>query len=116
MLADPFRIHFRPVLVSWQDRTCCHAAPSRPEKGKVPMKTLHARAALAFAFVAAAPFTTQADDAPVAHRIARVTLDGASDKGASGRLILFMAPAAVARDAAKDGKVDAVDTNPFQPK
>jgi S-formylglutathione hydrolase FrmB len=80
------------------------------------MKTLHARAALAFAFVAAAPFTTQADDAPVAHRIARVTLDGASDKGASGRLILFMAPAAVARDAAKDGKVDAVDTNPFQPK
>ncbi|MET0934574.1 MAG: alpha/beta hydrolase-fold protein [Luteibacter sp.] len=80
------------------------------------MNTLHARAALALAFLAAAPLAAEADDAPLAHRIVRVTLDGATDKGTSGRLIVFAAPAAVAREAAKDGKVDAVDTNPFQPK
>src|SRR6202000_2060767 len=49
------------------------------------------------------------------HRIVRVTLDGATDKGTSGRLILFAAPAAVAQGEAKDGKVEEVDTNPFHP-
>jgi S-formylglutathione hydrolase FrmB len=75
------------------------------------MKVLSARAILALA-LATAGFAAHADDAPLAHRIVRVTLDGASDKGTSGRLILFAAPAS----AAKDGKLEAVDTNPFQPK
>jgi hypothetical protein len=80
------------------------------------MKNLPARALLALAFLAAGSLAAQADEAPLAHRIVRVTLDGATDKGTSGRLLLFAAPAAVAREAAKDGKVEEVDTNPFQPK
>nr|WP_082879050.1 alpha/beta hydrolase-fold protein [Luteibacter rhizovicinus] len=80
------------------------------------MKILSARAAFALAFLAAGSFAVQADQAPLAHRIVRITLDGATDKGTSGRLLLFAAPAAVAREAAKDGKVEEVDTNPFQPK
>jgi S-formylglutathione hydrolase FrmB len=79
------------------------------------MKILSARAALALAFLASGSFAAQADTAPLAHRIVRVTLDGATDKGASGRLILFAAPSAVAQEAAKDGKVEEVDTNPFRP-
>jgi S-formylglutathione hydrolase FrmB len=80
------------------------------------MKTMSARALLALAFLTAGAAAAQADEAPLAHRIVRVTLDGATDKGTSGRLLLFAAPAAVAREAAKDGKVEEVDTNPFQPK
>jgi len=80
------------------------------------MKTMSARALLALAFLTAGASAAQADEAPLAHRIVRVTLDGATDKGTSGRLLLFAAPAAVAREAAKDGKVEEVDTNPFQPK
>jgi S-formylglutathione hydrolase FrmB len=80
------------------------------------MKNLSARALLALAFLATGSFAAQADEAPLAHRIVRVTLDGATDKGTSGRLLLFAAPAAVAREAAKEGKVEEVDTNPFQPK
>ena len=79
------------------------------------MKILPARAALALAFLAAGPLAAQADEAPLAHRIVRVTLDGAIGKGTSGRLILFAAPAAVAQGEAKDGKVEEVDTNPFRP-
>ncbi|HVI56105.1 MAG TPA: alpha/beta hydrolase-fold protein [Luteibacter sp.] len=80
------------------------------------MKILPARAVLALAFLAVGSLGAQADEAPLAHRIVRVALDGATDKGTSGRLLLFAAPAAVAREAAKDGKVEEVDTNPFQPK
>lgn len=80
------------------------------------MKNLSARALLALAFLATGSLAAQADEAPLAHRIVRVTLDGATDKGTSGRLLLFAAPAAVAREAAKEGKVEEVDTNPFQPK
>jgi len=76
------------------------------------MKSSPARAALLFAFLAVGAAAAHADDAPLAHRIVRVTLDGAVDKGTSGRLLLFAMPAA----DAKDGKIDAVDTNPFQPK
>lgn len=79
------------------------------------MKHTPARAALAFALLACAA-AAKADSAPLAHRIVRVTLDGASDKAASGRLLVFAAPADKAKAAAKDGKVDEVDTNPFQPK
>ena len=75
------------------------------------MKSSPARAALLFAFLAGGISTVHADDAPLAHRIVRVTLEGAVDKGTSGRLLLFAMPAS----EAKDGKVDAVDTNPFRP-
>jgi len=88
----------------------------RGERGKHTMKILPARAVLALAFLAVGSLGAQADEAPLAHRIVRVALDGATDKGTSGRLLLFAAPAAVAREAAKDGKVEEVDTNPFQPK
>jgi hypothetical protein len=92
----------------------CRASAAR--RGKHAMKILSARAAFALALLAAGSFTAQADQAPLAHRIVRITLDGATDKGTSGRLLLFAAPAAVARETAKDGKVEEVDTNPFQPK
>jgi len=92
----------------------CRASAAR--RGNYTMKILPARALLALAFLATGSFAAQADEAPLAHRIVRVTLDGATDKGTSGRLLLFAAPAAVAREAAKEGKVEEVDTNPFQPK
>ncbi|MDR6934763.1 alpha/beta hydrolase-fold protein [Luteibacter sp. 3190] len=76
------------------------------------MNVTLARATLALALLAAGLPAAHADDAPLAHRIVRVSLDGATDKGTSGRLLLFAAPAS----AAKDGKLDEVDTNPFQPK
>jgi len=61
---------------------------------------------------AAATGQVRADDAPLQHRIVRVSLDAGAAKGLSGRLIVFAMPASDARD----GKVEAVDTNPFQPK
>ncbi|QDE38656.1 enterochelin esterase [Luteibacter pinisoli] len=79
------------------------------------MKHTSVRAALALALVACGA-AAHADSAPLAHRIVRVSLDGATDKATSGRLLVFAAPADKAKAAAKDGKVDAVDTNPFQPK
>jgi S-formylglutathione hydrolase FrmB len=56
-----------------------------------------------------------ADAAPIAHRIIRVTLDGAVDHPTSGRLLIFATLASSAKQAAKDGKVTDVDTNPFMP-
>ncbi|HEY4293385.1 alpha/beta hydrolase [Luteibacter sp.] len=74
------------------------------------MKNLPARALVALALIGGGAFAAHADEAPLAHRIVRVSLDGVGDKGAAGRLILFAMP------ASKDGKPEAVDTNPFQPK
>ena len=79
------------------------------------MKHTPVRAAFALALLACGA-AAHADSAPLAHRIVRVTLDGATDKGTSGRLLIFAAPADKAKAAAKDGKVESVDTNPFQPK
>ncbi len=76
------------------------------------MKATSVRAALALALLATGSCAAHADDAPLAHRIVRVTLDGAGGKGSAGRLIVFATPAS----AAKDGKPEAVDTNPLQPK
>ncbi|MEQ7965035.1 alpha/beta hydrolase-fold protein [Xanthomonas hortorum pv. pelargonii] len=56
-----------------------------------------------------------------AHRLLRVTLDGASDQPVSGRLLVFATLAKDAQAAAKDGKddkagkVEAVDVSPFRP-
>ncbi|MDQ7997814.1 MAG: alpha/beta hydrolase-fold protein [Luteibacter sp.] len=69
-----------------------------------------ARAVLALALLAGAASVVHADGAPLAHRVVRVGLPAAS-QGTSGRLILFAMPAS----AAKDGKAEEVDTNPFQP-
>lgn len=79
------------------------------------MKRSLSRTALAMGLLAT-PLCLHADDAPLAHRIVRVTLDGTGIQATSGRLLLFATQADAARKAAKDGKVDAVDTNPFQPK
>ncbi|MGN6382040.1 MAG: alpha/beta hydrolase [Dyella sp.] len=45
----------------------------------------------------------------------RVELGSQSSQPASGRLLLFAVDAKTARAAAKDGKVEEVDTNPFKP-
>ncbi|MCC4621805.1 enterochelin esterase [Xanthomonas cassavae CFBP 4642] len=54
-----------------------------------------------------------------AHRLLRVTLGGATDQPTSGRLLVFATLAkdaqAEAKQGSKDGKVDAVDANPFRP-
>ncbi|OBR71685.1 enterochelin esterase [Xanthomonas arboricola] len=53
-----------------------------------------------------------------AHRLLRVTLDGASDQPVSGRLLVFATLAKDAQAAAKDGKagkVEEVSVNPFRP-
>ncbi|PWK85329.1 alpha/beta hydrolase [Fulvimonas soli] len=51
-----------------------------------------------------------------AHQLFRVTLDKATaQRPAAGRLLLFATEAKAARAAAKDGKVEAVDVNPFAP-
>ncbi len=55
------------------------------------------------------------DSAPVAPSLFRVELGAASSQPVSGRLLLFAVDAATARAKAKDGKVDEVDTSPFQP-
>lgn len=60
-------------------------------------------------------FAAQATHAPEAHRLFRVTLDGASDKPVSGRLLLFAIPLDKARAASDDGKVHKVDTSAFRP-
>lgn len=79
------------------------------------MKARSACAWLAFT-LSVSPLLVHADDAPLAHRIVRVTLDGAATtKPTSGRLLLFAMPADKAREAAKDGKVEEVDINPFHP-
>lgn len=52
-------------------------------------------------------------DVPVAHRQVRVEMGGALSQPTSGRLLLFATDARAAIAAAKDGKVDEVDTNPF---
>lgn len=57
----------------------------------------------------------QAAEPPAPHHFIRVTLDGASDQPVSGRLLVFAAQAQAARAEAKDGKVEEVDTNPFDP-
>ena len=55
------------------------------------------------------------DSAPAAPALIRVDLGASVAQPQSGRLLLFAVDAATARAHAKDGKVDAVDTNPFQP-
>ncbi len=45
----------------------------------------------------------------------RVQLASSAAQPVSGRLLLFAMPAAEARAAAKDGKISAVDTSPFEP-
>ena len=54
-----------------------------------------------------------------AHRLLRVTLGGASDQAASGRLLVFATLAkdaqAAAKERNKDGKVEQVDASPFRP-
>jgi S-formylglutathione hydrolase FrmB len=57
-------------------------------------------------------------DAPVVptHRIFHIQLGAASAQPASGRLLLFAIDAKAAIAAAKDGKVDEVDTSPFSPE
>ncbi|HEV2682481.1 MAG TPA: enterochelin esterase, partial [Rhodanobacter sp.] len=57
-------------------------------------------------------------DAPVvpAHRFFHIQLGAASAQPASGRLLLFATDAKAAIAAAKDGKVDEVDTSPFSPE
>lgn len=53
-----------------------------------------------------------------AHRLLRVTLDGASDQPVSGRLLVFATLAKDAQAAGKDGKagkVEEVSVNPFRP-
>jgi len=57
----------------------------------------------------------QAAEPASAHRLLRVTLEGATDQPASGRLLVFATLAEDARAAAKDGKVEEIDMNPFQP-
>ncbi|WDS37917.1 alpha/beta hydrolase-fold protein [Pseudoxanthomonas sp.] len=57
----------------------------------------------------------QAAEPAAAHRLLRVTLDGATDQPTSGRLLVFATLAETAKAAAKDGKVEEVDMNPFQP-
>ncbi|WP_027485532.1 alpha/beta hydrolase-fold protein [Rhodanobacter sp. OR87] len=52
-------------------------------------------------------------DAPVAHSPFRVELGSALTQPTSGRLLLFATDAKAAIAAAKDGKVDEVDANPF---
>lgn len=68
------------------------------------------RAVLALALLAGGLDAVHADAAPAVHRIVRVALP-AANAGTSGRLLLFAMPAS----AAKDGKPEAVDTNPFRP-
>lgn len=75
------------------------------------LKLSSVRAVLGLGMFVAALSVAQADDAPLAHRIVRVALPSGA-QGTSGRLIVFAMPAS----AAKDGKPDAVDTNPFQPR
>ncbi len=53
------------------------------------------------------------DAAPLAHSPFRVELGGAQHAPVSGRLLLFAVDAKAASAAAKDGKVDEVDANPF---
>jgi hypothetical protein len=57
-------------------------------------------------------------DAPVvpAHRFFHIQLGAASAQPVSGRLLLFATDAKAAIAAAKDGKVDEVDTSPFSPE
>lgn len=55
------------------------------------------------------------DSAPVAPALFRVELGKASTAPASGRLLLFAIDAATAQAQAKGGKVEEVDTNPFEP-
>ncbi|HEX7340906.1 MAG TPA: alpha/beta hydrolase-fold protein [Rhodanobacteraceae bacterium] len=50
-----------------------------------------------------------------AHRLFRVTLDGASSQPVSGRLLLFAIPVKKAEAMAHGGKVTKVDTSPFFP-
>jgi len=52
-------------------------------------------------------------DAPVAHSQFHVQLGSTLTQPASGRLLLFATDAKAAIAAAKDGKVDEVDANPF---
>ncbi|KRE92498.1 enterochelin esterase [Frateuria sp. Soil773] len=52
--------------------------------------------------------------APAAHRQFRVELGGASAQPVSGRLLLFATEARAAEAAAKGGKVEEVDANPFR--
>lgn len=53
-------------------------------------------------------------DAPAAHRQFHVALGGALTQPVAGRLLLFATNAAEAEAAAKGGKVEEVDANPFR--
>lgn len=55
------------------------------------------------------------DDATQIQAQWRVQLSSQAPQPVSGRLLVFAMPAAAARAAAKDGKVEAVDNNPFKP-
>lgn len=53
------------------------------------------------------------DDVP---QVVQVQLGAAASQPVSGRLLLFAMPAPAARAAAKGGKVEKIDNNPFDPK
>ncbi|WP_049622707.1 alpha/beta hydrolase [Frateuria defendens] len=79
------------------------------------MLTIHrgALALLCGALLASSAAAREA--APAAHAFFRVALPATAAQPASGRLLLFAVDAKAARAAAKDGKVEAVDVNPFFP-
>ncbi len=72
--------------------------------------------AAVFLLLAAAPLAWAGNADPVSpHRLFRVTLDGASSRPVSGRLLLFALPVADAERQARGGKVEKVDTSAFSP-
>ncbi|HET7307084.1 MAG TPA: alpha/beta hydrolase-fold protein [Gammaproteobacteria bacterium] len=61
------------------------------------------------------PAAFAAQKNPLPHRLFRITLNGASGKNVSGRLLLFATPVAVAKKYARNGKVTSIDISPFRP-
>lgn len=67
-------------------------------------------------FALTAPLALAANPGTLsAHRVFRVTLNGASNQPVSGRLLLFAIQADKAKAQARGGKVEKVDTSPFHP-
>ncbi|MBB4131772.1 alpha/beta hydrolase-fold protein [Xanthomonas sp. 3075] len=79
----------------------------------MPLHRLAPRLGLAVGLLCAC--VAHAAEPVAAHRLLRVTLDGATDQPASGRLLVFATLAKQARAEAKDGKVEEVNVNPFRP-
>ncbi|HET6725333.1 MAG TPA: alpha/beta hydrolase-fold protein [Gammaproteobacteria bacterium] len=67
------------------------------------------------ALLAPLAIAAQPASSPAPHRLFRVTLDGASAKPVSGRLLLFAIPKKDAEANAKGKDVAKVDTSPFRP-